>query len=396
MPTRFTAYAKPIEQGGFDIKLAKKPQGSLTQSKVELAATKLRTAIDNPSFMRTERWGEFRDDADQLHTILLAKVKAMKADATSAAERREANESKSAELTPDLVKPNLTGTPAQYATVEALLRHMSDYSVLVLPEEKILELHPLSDKAKVGSDLEQSKRVHVHRWRKGMVFESFAVQTLAATWGSQRKLSFFVWRVPLDATAREQPDALAAHLAAIRSVERQLPEIHGRYARQQFAQQYSQITGLSKGMLYNMRALLTSDGSAPHDSGTAECELRVVEFIASRGNVELWPDMRALNGNDGSKYDLFWDEGDRYLAELKTLASGNRHGQQRSLQQPLSVPDFTRQVEQRLCAAGQTDAPIPCADWVAFQFHPHRPTDDVASRFTGRWAIKLQVLQITI
>jgi hypothetical protein len=35
MPARFTVYAKPIEQGGFDVKLAKKPQGSLTQSKVE-------------------------------------------------------------------------------------------------------------------------------------------------------------------------------------------------------------------------------------------------------------------------------------------------------------------------------------------------------------------------
>ena len=82
----------------------------------------------------------------------------------------------------------------------------------------------------------------------------------------------------------------------------------------------------------------------------------------------------------------------KYLAELETLASANRHGQQRSLQQPLSVPDFTRQVERRLRDAGHAEAPIPCADWVAFQFHPRRPTNGIASCYTGRWAIKLQVL----
>eukprot|EP00966_Prymnesium_polylepis_P267098 6170656-Prymnesium_polylepis.1 len=36
-----------------------------------------------------------------------------------------------------------------------------------------------------------------------MAFESFAVETLEATWGSHRKLSLFVWRVPLDAAVRE-------------------------------------------------------------------------------------------------------------------------------------------------------------------------------------------------
>ena len=205
-----------------------------------------------------------------------------------------------------------------------------------------------------------------------------------ATWGSHHKLSLFVWRVPLEAAVRELPAALAAQTAAIASVDRQIPDIHSRYARQQFTQQFSQITGVSKGILSHMYALLTSDGSAPGNSETREREKRVVEFVASSGNVELWPDMRALNGNDGSKYDLFWEEGDKYLAELETLASANRHGQERSLLQPLSVPDFTREVERRLRAAGHQEAPVPSSDWVAFQFHPRRPTSNIASRYTGR------------
>eukprot|EP00966_Prymnesium_polylepis_P043949 1018633-Prymnesium_polylepis.1 len=63
-------------------------------------------------------------------------------------------------------------------------------------------------------------------------------------------------------------------------------------------------------MLSNMYALLSSDGQAVMNSEAREIQLRCVEFVASRGCVEHWPDLRALNGNDGSKYDLFWAEGD--------------------------------------------------------------------------------------
>eukprot|EP00966_Prymnesium_polylepis_P126773 2931817-Prymnesium_polylepis.1 len=63
-------------------------------------------------------------------------------------------------------------------------------------------------------------------------------------------------------------------------------------------------------MLRNMHALLSSDGQAPHSSAESDIQLRCVEFVASRGCVEHWPDLRALNGNDGSKYELFWAEGD--------------------------------------------------------------------------------------
>lgn len=396
MPTRFCQLSTPIEQGGYGICLSKKPQGSLSECRMRLCATRLRTALDVPSFARSSRWETFRDDVNQLHSMLLDKANAMREQALSAAERREANITKTAKLRPKLIKPNLVGTPAKFATLELLLRSMRDYEVLMLPEEKILQLHPLSEAGRTGKTPENARRVHIHRWRNEIGFKSIAIEMLEATWGSQLKLILFVWRVPLDSTERELPAAMASHTAAITFVEKQLPEIHGRYARQQFVAQYSQITGVSRNMLGHMYALLTSDGSAPVNSWTCEAEKRVVEFVASRGDVELWPDLRALNGNDGTKYNLFWDEGDKYLAELETLASGNRHGQQRSLQQPLSVPDFIRQVERRLCDAGHHEAPIPSVKWVAFQFHPRRPTSGVATRYTGRWAIKLQVLQMTL
>eukprot|EP00966_Prymnesium_polylepis_P121420 2806057-Prymnesium_polylepis.1 len=38
-----------------------------------------------------------------------------------------------------------------------------------------------------------------------MAFETFAIETIEATWGSQRKLSLIVWRAPIDVMVRTSP-----------------------------------------------------------------------------------------------------------------------------------------------------------------------------------------------
>ena len=111
--------------------------------------------------------------------MLSTKLKAMKDGATSAATRREANETKSVSLQPRIIAPNLTGTAPKYASLERLLRQMSEYSVLALPEETVLELYPLSEAAKTGTDPASALRQHLRRWREDMAFESLAVETLA-------------------------------------------------------------------------------------------------------------------------------------------------------------------------------------------------------------------------
>jgi|Transcript_67166 hypothetical protein len=174
MPVRFSKCFTPIEQGGYGVTLSKKPQGSLTEDGIRRCAIRLRTELDTSSFARSPRWETFRDDADELHTMLLAKADAMRGKAASEAGRRDANMATSPNLKPQLIQPNLVGTPAKYAALERLLRPMSDYSVLALPEEKILQLHPLSDGAKAGKHPDGARRVHVCRWREEMAFESFA------------------------------------------------------------------------------------------------------------------------------------------------------------------------------------------------------------------------------
>ena len=92
---------------------------------------------------------------------------------------------------------------------------MADYEVLSLTEEDCLKLHPLPDEAVVSKDPGRYRRNHVLRWRKDMAFQSFAVEKLEATWGSQLKLSLFLWRVPIDKAARASAEGQAAQVAVI-------------------------------------------------------------------------------------------------------------------------------------------------------------------------------------
>eukprot|EP00966_Prymnesium_polylepis_P108016 2501426-Prymnesium_polylepis.1 len=96
----------------------------------------------------------------------------MKADATSQAERREANKDKPADLAPKFIELSRSGTAPKYAALETLLLGMADYEVLSLAEEDCLKLHPLSAEAVAGKNPDANRRKHVKRWRKEMAFGS--------------------------------------------------------------------------------------------------------------------------------------------------------------------------------------------------------------------------------
>ena len=143
---------------------------------MEKAASHLRSSLDVPSFARSARWSDFRDDADQLHTVLLDKVQEMKAAAAGEAERRGVpTEKKSAKQEARLVLAVHSGTPPMYATLETLLRQLDDYSVFVLEEEFILTLHPMSAEALAGRDPDGARRKHLERQSGGVTELSFSL-----------------------------------------------------------------------------------------------------------------------------------------------------------------------------------------------------------------------------
>ena len=72
MRTRFRTFSMQVEQAG--TRLSQPPKGSLSYDRVMLCATKLRTALNVTSINRSPRWDVFRDDWNQLHSILVTKA----------------------------------------------------------------------------------------------------------------------------------------------------------------------------------------------------------------------------------------------------------------------------------------------------------------------------------
>jgi len=153
---------------------------------------------------------------------------------------------------------------------------------------------------------------------------------------------------------------------------------------------------VTPGLLRSMYALLTSDGSAPMNSQAKAVDEAVLKFLAAGGDVELFPDLRALNSGERGKYDLFWAAGARVLASLEACAADDRHGENRTLLQPLSVPDLRRRIVEQLVSEGHPEPTAPCDEWISFQFAPRCPSRTIATRHTGRWDITLKVISTTL
>ena len=323
---------------------------------------------------------------------------------------------RSGQIKPETIEPCEAGTIARYASLESMLLAKDCYDVVQLTEEMIGTLHPPSERAQQNSS---SLRSHFQLYRDNMIFQRLAFKKFPALFGGQKKLILFLWRLARPSmlmasrahrTAPSLP--ICAYLSCrvptaiderneedndrtVQLVTKLLPEIHSREVRREFIERFSHAV-VHKNMLRAMYSLLTSDASAPENQQQRERDERALEYLLAGCDLELWPDLRALNSGERDKYNLFWEAGDKVCAALVTCAAENRHGNERTLEQPLSVPDFRRRVEEQLAQDGHTNAAIPSDDWIAYQFQPRCPTRQLAARYTGWWDITPKVLSTTL
>lgn len=82
-------------------------------------------------------------------------------------------------------------------------------------------------------------------------------------------------------------------------------------------------------------------------------------------------DLRSLNPgrSENTKYDQFWEECDRFLAD-KTAVNDRRHGTTSRLAISISIRDFIEQVKHHC----DSSVLIPSDEWVRLQFWPKTPS----------------------
>ena len=367
----------------FDVKrYHEKPTVGLSMERVERAGSALEHSLAPCTFLRTRRFEAFLTALNETVGIFQAKAVSMRADA---ARDREAERSRTdlSKIDATVIEKSESGTAAIYAELEAKLSRLDDYHVVTLERTDIDRYSPPKTKD------EANGRVRRQRWRENLRFHGFAVKTFRYDVGGGRPSLLFLWKLPVHAERSDSKDA-----AAILQLKKLVPEFHSRRIKREALESLSKVAAVDKAILRHLYSILTSDGSAPHDDRQRKMDERCAEFFASGGDLELWPDLRALNGNDGDKFNEFWAEAAKLVDELGGATEG-RHGTHLSLSQPTSVPDFLRRVEQRM-KDRHCDAPIPSPGWVAFQFLPTHPHAAVATRYTGRFNMKRKVSSRTL
>ena len=131
------------------------------------------------------------------------------------------------------------------------------------------------------------------------------------------------------------------------------------------------------------------DQSASDTTSQSEVDARIREIIDME-DVNVLPDLRALNSGQKTKFDCFWAECEKFLSEdVGTSVDDRRHGLVAHLAGAISIKDLVNQVKAR-CPEGTA---IPSTEWVRIQFWPKTPSIKASVHYTGQFRLKFMVQQ---
>lgn len=103
---------------------------------------------------------------------------------------------------------------------------------------------------------------------------------------------------------------------------------------------------------------------------------------------EIVMDLRCLHSGQGSRYDVFWQECEKFLQEDVGLAvEERRHSNVTHLARVISVRDLIQQVS----AKCPPSTPIPSRSWLSLQFWPKNKHAQSKVNYTGRFKVKYMI-----
>jgi len=139
-----------------------------------------------------------------------------------------------------------------------------------------------------------------------------------------------------------------------------------------------------------LRALyrdLTNDLSAPNDFDEAMIDERM-KLVLDMEDPSVVVDLRHLNTSNKSKYDVFWDECQKFLQEGIGSAIDDRlHQTVTHMAAAVSVSDLLEEVKRRC----PNDTDIPSVSWLRLQFWPKTAHAKLKTHYTGKLNVKFMV-----
>ena len=133
-----------------------------------------------------------------------------------------------------------------------------------------------------------------------MKFKDITYQRFLWHMGGSNPVLMVMWKVHSKPSDRDED----RFLNCLKSAMDELPKYCSQKDFSQFTQRYGYTMGGSvpTGMLKLMYKELTNDSSACQNS---ELLQRCLKYCLSKGNPDLWPDLRAALNGSSHKYNLF-------------------------------------------------------------------------------------------
>ena len=191
----------------------------------------------------------------------------------------------------------------------------------------------------------------------------------------------FIWRVQPGASEGE---ILTKSAAVIGTIQKDMPEYHTPQMRNVFHDRFSLLCpNVQPRVLRSIYRELSGD-----NTNAEKLVDERIKFLLSSDDPDLVWDLRSLNEGQKGKYDLFWEECERFIEELaRAAADERRHNNVTHLTTAMAAKDLHKFVSSRL----PEDAPMPSVKWLLLQFWPKDRTRKAAVHHTGRLKIRFAI-----
>jgi len=154
---------------------------------------------------------------------------------------------------------------------------------------------------KLEKESPETSRKRRQRFRDEMIFTNLSYSFYLWQMGASSSTAMILWKIPCDEKDRDEEKLIRC----ISRSSQELPTFGNRKDFSEFHQKYKDVMGGSvpSSMLKYMYKDLTKDASKSLD---IELDKRILNYCLSKGDKDLWPDLRAANSGASNRYDIFF------------------------------------------------------------------------------------------
>ena len=195
-----------------------------------------------------------------------------------------------------------------------------------------------------------------------------------------------VWKIPQD----KREHSTEKSLQVIDSIRSLIPLYHTRSMRHEFCAHFGLVCKASPVVLHEVYRSLTGDASAvPNPEIVDRLQSLLHSDYITDSSVVV--DLCEKNEGRSSKFTRFWEILSKVLHEYNEAAASDRRHGQAQMPVAMSIPDLSRQVQEKIPAEEKDIVSVQSNEWIRLQFLPRSPHSHASLRYVETFDIKFQV-----